>query len=236
MDNIAEYWKDIDEKLEELVHAGSVKLPTLSRFNLNQLANNISSEMGNATFKELCFYHKKFLDILQINKYLTPKLYNIAQKNFSYKGDLLNQYHIARKVVPGDSKEQFRAHFDSHLFTIVLPIKIPENFQTGNIGELIYFSKLRSLPKSEISNLISKTYYKRYASKKGVKKLSQKKINKVEDFKSYQPLLFLGKTTFHTNYPVSKDCSEFRLTLLAHFFDDSPKFSVGSMLRRLRKR
>ena len=26
-----------------------------------------------------------------------------------------NQYHIARKVEPGNSKEMFRAHFDSHL-------------------------------------------------------------------------------------------------------------------------
>ena len=27
--------------------------------------------------------------------------------------------------------------------------------------------------------------------------------------------------TLHTNYPVSFDCSTHRLTLLAHYFDDS---------------
>ena len=67
-----------------------------------------------------------YLDNLQVDKHLTPKLFELAKKMFSYKGDLSNQYHVARKVEPGNSKEMFRAHFDSHLFTMVLPIKIPE--------------------------------------------------------------------------------------------------------------
>lgn len=230
------YWLDIDNKLKELVKYGSVKLPSLKKFDLDLIADSISSEMGSLTFKELCNSHKKFLQELEINKYLVPKLFRIAQKIFNYKGNSSNQYHIARKVEPGNTKEMFRAHFDSHIFTMVLPIKIPEAINENNCGELIYFSNIRANPKNEISNIISKTYYKRYASKKGIEKLSINYQKKIDNFKNYQPLIFLGKKTLHTNYPVSPDCESYRLTLLAHFFDDSPKIGIGSLLRLLRNR
>ena len=63
---------------------------------------------------------------------------------------------------------------------------------------------------------------------------NHKKI--VDNFKDYQPLLFVGNTTLHTNFPVSIDCSSYRLTLLAHFFDPSPKYGVGGLLRLVRNR
>ena len=50
----------------------------------------------------------------------------IAKKTLNYKGDLTNQYQYCQKVEPGNSKEMFRAHFDSHLFTFVFPISIPD--------------------------------------------------------------------------------------------------------------
>jgi hypothetical protein len=232
--NITEYWKDIDYRLERLVDVGYVKLPSISEYDLDFLASDISNEMGTLTFKELGLNHKKFLDELKFHKYLTPKLYKIAKEAFNYKGDLSNQYHIARKVEPGNSKEMFRAHFDSHLFTMVLPIKIPETTKEGTSGELIYFPNARKVPSNEITNFIGKAYYKKYASKEGIEKFSSTK--KIDNFKDYQPLLFVGNTTLHTNYPVSLNCSTFRLTLLAHFFDPSPKYGVGSLLRLIRNR
>ena len=57
-----------------------------------------------------------------------------------------------------------------------------------------------------------------------------------DDFLDYSPLLFIGNTTLHTNKQVSLDCSSYRLTLLAHFFDPSPKYGIGSILRALRNR
>ena len=63
---------------------------------------------------------------------------------------------------------------------------------------------------------------------------NHKKI--VDNFKDYQPLLFVGNTTLHTNFPVSIDCSSYRLTLLAHFFDPSPKYGIGGFLRLIRNR
>lgn len=233
---IEEYWQDIDTRIEKLVSNGYVKLPTLKNFDLEFFANNISKEMGILTFKEFGPSHKEFLNNLEIDKYLTPKLYELAKKTFKYKGDYSNQYHIARKVEPGNSKEMFRAHFDSHLFTMVLPIKIPDFCEDGTAGDLIYFPQSRKVPKNEITNFIGKTYYKKYASKKGIEKFSLNKNRNVDNFKDYQPLLFIGNTTLHTNFPVSHSCSSYRLTLLAHFFDPSPKYGVGSLLRMIRNR
>jgi hypothetical protein len=234
--NIEEYWHDIDLRLKKLVEEGFVKLPPLNLFDLDMLASDISSDMGSSTFKELCSSHKKFMDKLSVSKYLTPKLFDIAQKVYNFNGHISSQYHIARKVEPGNSKEMFRAHFDSHLFTMVLPIKIPNSIEDGTAGELIYFPNARRSPKSEISNFIGKAYHKKFASKEGLEKFSCNNQKKVDNFRDYQPLLFVGNTTLHTNYPVSTDCSSYRLTLLAHFFDPSPKYGVGGFLRFLRNR
>ena len=234
--NIEEYWSDIDSRLENLLNDGYVKLPSLRMLNLEHIASNISDEMGSSTFKELGLCHKNFLDELAIEKYLTPKLHKIASEIFSYKGDDSNQYHVARKVEPGNAKEMFRAHFDSHIFTMVLPIKIPETSNNGTAGDLIYFPYARKVPGNEITNFIGKAYYKKYASKEGMEKFSSNSSKKVDDFRDYQPLLFVGNTTLHTNYPVSPDCSSYRLTLLAHFFDPSPKYGIGGLLRLIRNR
>ena len=123
---------------------------------MDHIAKDISEEMGSLTFKELGACHKNLLDELEIDKYLAPKLYNIAKEAFNFKGDISNQYHIARKVEPGNSKEMFRAHFDSHLFTIVLPIKIPTPSNNGTSGDLIYFPNARKVPRNEISNFIER--------------------------------------------------------------------------------
>jgi hypothetical protein len=232
---VKEYWDDIDIRLEKLVEDGFVKLPSLKKFDLNFIGNDISDEMGTLTFKELGLSHQNFLKNLEVNKYLTPKLFKLAKKKFNYKGDLLNQYHVARKVEPGNSKEMFRAHFDSHLFTMVLPIKIPDT-SDGTAGDLIYFPHARKAPSNEFTNFVGKAYYKKYASKEGMENFSSNHKRKIDNFRDYQPLLFIGNTTLHTNYPVSKDCSSYRLTLLAHFFDPSPKYGAGSLLRLIRNR
>jgi hypothetical protein len=235
--NLDDYWQDIDSILEQLVQNGEARLPSLKEFNLDLISNDISKEMGVSTFTELSLQHKRFLDEIELNKYLTPKLFDIAKKFYNYSGKLSNQYHIARKVEPGNSKEMYRAHFDSHIFTIVFPLKIPNSpKKKDTCGELIYLPNTRANPKNEISNLIGKVYFKKYASKKGLKKLTKVNSEKIENFKSYRPLIFLGKTTLHTNYPVSLNCSSYRLTLLAHFFDDSPKYGIGNFLRFLRNR
>ena len=234
--DISKYWNDIDVRLEKLVKEGSVKLPPLDFFNISAIANSINDDMNGKTFAELCPGHKAFLQELNLEEHLTPKLYEIARNLLGYKGQLANQYHIARRVEPGNSKELYRAHFDSHLFTLVLPLKIPIAQKGGSVGDLIYFPNARGRPKSEASNFLGKVYHKKYASKEGLDDFALKHERITDDFHDHCPLLFMGNTTLHTNKQVSSDCSTYRLTLLAHFFDPSPKYGVGGLVRLLRAR
>ena len=231
-----DYWKDIDVKLESLVQKGYVKLPSLEIFDLHTVAESINSDMDGATFAELCASHKLFLEDLDLDNTLIPKLFEIAKNELGYKGEISNQYHIARRVEPGNSIEMFRAHFDSHLFTMVLPIKIPVAQDSGTVGDLIYFPNARKSPTNEISNAFDKLVHKRFASKEGLEVFGKSHNQITDDFSDYSPLLFVGNTTLHTNKQVSQDCSSYRLTLLAHFFDPSPRYGVGGMLRMLRNR
>ena len=233
---INNYWIDIDEKLEELMNNGFVKLPSLKSFQLDDLADNINAEMNGSTFVELCPSHDLFLKQLCIDQYLTPKLNEIARKLLGYRGESSSQYHIARRVEAGNTKEMFRAHFDSHLFTLVLPIKIPKQKDGEMAGDLIYFPKARKSPKSEIGNFIGKISHKRFASKSGIERFSESHNILTDNFQDYRPLIFIGNTTLHTNKQVSADCETYRLTLLAHFFVFCPKYGVGGMLRLLRNR
>ncbi len=234
--HVIDYWNDIDLRLKKLLKDGFVKLPPLDFFNLSAISENITKDMKGNTFSELCSSHKDFLQELDLEKYLTPKLYEIARDLFGYKGELSNQYHIARRVEPGNSKELYRAHFDSHLFTLVLPLKIPLAQKGGSVGDLIYFPNARGRPKNEFINFLEKVYHKKYASKEGLDDFAVKHNKITDDFHDYCPLLFIGNTTLHTNKQVSSDCSTYRLTLLAHFFDPSPKYGVSGLIRLLRAR
>ena len=231
-----DYWNDIDLRLKKLVKDGFVKLPPLDFFNLSAISENITQDMKGKTFSELCPSHKGFLQELNLEKNLTPKLYEIARDLLGYKGELSNQYHIARRVEPGNSKELYRAHFDSHLFTLVLPLKIPLAQKGGSVGDLIYFPNARRRPKNEFINFLGKAYHKKYASKEGLDDFAVKHNKITDDFHDHCPLLFIGNTTLHTNKQVSSDCSTYRLTLLAHFFDPSPKYGAGGLVRLLRAR
>lgn len=232
----SEYWSDLDERLETLKREGFVKLPSIEFFDLEEVACRITGEMTNVTFKELGKHHASFLKLLGTEENLAPKLYEYAVKEFRYGGSALDAYHIARRVEPGNSREMYRAHFDSHLFTLVLPIQIPTAPQGATAGELIYFPDSRAHPTSEWSNFVGKASFKRFASKRGIEAFSKKSTRREENFLDYSPMLFLGRTTLHTNKAVSKHCSKYRLTLLAHYFDPSPRIGLGAFLRRVRRR
>ena len=87
-----------------------------------------------------------------------------------------------------------------------------------------------------VGNFIGKISHKRFASKEGIENFSEKHNKFTDNFQDYKPLLFIGNTTLHTNKQVSAECETYRLTLLAHFFDPSPKYGVGGLLRLLRNR
>ncbi len=237
MNSVESYWNNLD--LDTLVRNGYIKLPSIRSLGLSSVSDSVISQMEGKNFKELCAAHKDFLKVLALDDYLAPKLFKLAKEKFGYEGLISNQYHVARKVTSCDIKEKYRAHFDSHIFTLVIPIRIPERrSDTDEIGDLIFFPNLRRSPKSEFENFIGKMWYHRYASKNGINKLAMKSIVLVEDFLDYEPLLFLGSSVFHSNKPVFIESTsiEYRLTLLSHYFDSSPKYGIGNLLRMLRNR
>ena len=160
------YWSGIDIKLVELAKNGYVKLPSLEQFGLNSLAIRISSDMNGGTFSELCCSHKLFLQKLGVEEHLTPKLFEIARDGLGFKGDISNQYHVSRRVELGNASELYRSRFDSHRFTMVLPIKIPSAPVGESVGELLYLPHARRPPKTEFGNFLGKAVFKRFANKK----------------------------------------------------------------------
>ena len=233
--NFENYWDCLDDKFDELIENGYVKLPSIAKLDLKQISNRISSQISDKTYTELNDEHKIFIKKLLLEKHLAPKLFDFAQREFGYKGLISNQYHVARSAIPGDKK--YRAHFDSHIFTLVIPLQIPKPKTTNeSIGELIYFPNIRVFPKNEFIDFIGKLWTKQYSSQSGIKKLAKKKKMNVNSFRDYEPLLFLGNTVFHANKPIKDNSDSHRLTLLAHYFDPFPKYSVGSLLRKIRFR
>ena len=94
--------------------------------------------MGSRTFVEGGEnVYMAFLAQLGVIDILRDKLYEIAKSNFNFMGAKSDQYHIARKISPGESKEAYRAHFDSHLFTLVLPIKYQFQWRARVVESLI---------------------------------------------------------------------------------------------------
>ena len=172
--NFENYWDCLDDKFDELINKGYVKLPSIASLDLNQISERILSQISDKTYTELNDEHKIFIGKLLLDKYLAPKLFDFAQREFGYKGQISNQYHVARSAIPGEKK--YRAHFDSHIFTLVIPLRIPEvNSKNDSIGELMYFPNMRVFPKNELTDFIGKLWTKQYSSQSGIKKLAKKK-------------------------------------------------------------
>lgn len=223
--------------LSKLLSTGYVKLPSLKNYvDLDAVFTNISSEINGKTFTELSPSHEKFIDQLGLRNQFASSLYDVARNVFNFKGPINDQYHVARFVEPGNSRECYRAHFDSHIFTLALPISIPDEAIPLCSGELLLKPNARSYPRGELQNLVTKTYFKRYASADAAMKMLARKDYLIEKFSSMEPILFLGMTTLHTNAPVASLASKPRLTCLAHYFDPAPKIGVGNLLRFVRNR
>lgn len=222
---------------EKLFDQGYIKLDFLSNLiDRQNLISLILEKINGNTFLELNNDNFAYLLNYGYTTILAEKLFAIAKERLGYSGEIKNQYHVARFVKRGNSKEQYRGHFDSHLFTLVTPLMIPKIEEGKTIGELYIWPKARKHPNSELINILGKIYFKRFANKKSVIDLKLKNKLKVFFFEDFVPILFLGNTTFHTNAEVSIDSSSDRLTFLSHYFDPSPNLSVGALLRKIRNR
>lgn len=229
--------KLIDSQLNDLIEQGATKLPSVEFAEWrNDTYIECLSELGSKTYGENLAANISFLERAKLLEVLLPRLLDIAQNHFKLRVDKDDIYNVCRLVRPGDTSEGYRGHFDSHLFTLVTPIKIPDFKNARDRGQLHYFPKARSHPKNEIYNISKKLAFKRFNSESGFDQLSKIKTRVIDDFSDYQPLLFIGNTTFHGNSPVQVNSADNRMTILTHFFDPSPRYGIGNIMRKIRRR
>lgn len=240
MKNSIDYFKNInqDEIFADIQSRGFAFLPPINELDcfeeVKALAKN---ELEDTTYKEDSDAHVMLERSISLKNLFEPALLKYAKESLGYKGLPSNQYKISRHVKPGKSSEAYRSHFDSHIFTIVFPIMIPHTNDADLDGSLVAIPNLRKDTSNEIINIGQKAYYKRYANKKGLDGLKERKNNLINiKFHDYKPLIFLGRTTFHCNYPLSKDAESSRITFLSHFYDRDSSLSIGNILRKLRNR
>lgn len=231
------YWNNLADNIQSLLRDGYCFLPSIKDvFPLDDIFKQCEREIGNRTYAENLEAHRKFLLDSGISSVLSPALFEFARDSLGYQGSEDNQYNVSRLVRPGDFSEGYRGHFDSHLITLVMPIKIPVGEKGDKTGNLLFYPAVRREPSNEISNFAGKLNFKRYANKAGFDRLAQTCQQKVASFEDSRPLLFLGRQTFHGNMPLEASFNSGRLTLLTHFFDPSPPWGIGAFLRKIRAR
>jgi hypothetical protein len=180
-------------------------------------------------------FHKKYIIKNNIYTKLKLDLRDIAVKYLKKNINFDDTYEITRITKGSQVSESYLGHFDSHLFTLVTPVVIPR-INSEESGQLIVFPKIRKEPRNELINIIGKIFYKKYHSKEKFVELMSTKEYVEFDFKDETPMLFLGRVTLHGNRGFEKDMTSHRITLLTHFFDPSPKYGIGNILRILRSR
>ncbi len=217
----------------ELQNKGYVHLEQLQvTKEFKETAINKSTSLNDRYYNEGMDIHNEYYENYNLQE-LTKDLINIARDMYGYKCDINDIYKITRIVGDKVSSEHYRFHFDSHLFTLVTPIYLPETNSNHN-GELILFPNVRKNPKLEIINICQKIYFKQFSGEDGFRRLSKKYIPHEFNFQNSVPLLFLGRECLHGNHPFKSEKK--RITMLTHFFDPSGNFSIGNILRKIRNR
>tara|TARA_Y100000766_G_C18911372_1_gene608515 strand:- start:1519 stop:2208 length:690 start_codon:yes stop_codon:yes gene_type:complete len=222
------------KNIEYLIENGYVELPqlkySLSVEEINKIKNN-----SDKIFVSNSDYNKKYNEALKIDTQLRDELSNLCINYFKIHPDINDIYTNVRVLRSFTNTESYRGHFDSHIFTLVTPICMPK-IDDSEAGQLIVFPKIRKEPKSELSNFLGKLKFYLYRNENGFKNLLKNKKFIEFDFKNLNPILFLGRQSFHGNRSFSKNPEGIRITFLTHFFDPSPKYGIGNILRIIRNR
>ena len=217
-------------QVDNLINKGFTTIPQLlfSGKDLNQ------KNLGSKTYNENSEVSRKFLSSFNFDE-LKLQLAGLAKDKLNIKVEKDDTYSITRILKSYDNLESYRGHFDSHVFTIVTPVKIPKTNSIES-GQLIVFPKIRKNPQNEFINFYEKLKYKLLFGKKAGYQKLMKKNNFVEfDFKDMNSIIFLGRQCFHGNRSFSKAPSGERITILTHFFDPN-KNGIGAFLRKIRNR
>ena len=219
---------------EELINNGFVELPNIAYDGSKEIYENLQKEFDK-TYTSNTEFHNEYLKKHNILTDLKDDLFKLAKKQYGIKVNKNDIYTITRIVKSFDGLEAYRGHFDSHLFTLVTPVIIPKANDPES-GQLIVFPKIRKEPSNELINILGKLKYKLlFSSKKSFRNLMKNKNYKEFDFTNLNPVLFLGRQSYHGNRSFAKAPNGIRVTLLTHFFDPSSS-GLGAVLRKIRNR
>ena len=141
-----------------------------------------------------------------------------------------NTINVTR-VVKQKSSEKYRTHFDSHLYTLVVPQKT-SNLEEQFKGQLYLAPNLRKQPKFDLVNVLQKIMAFRWKGEGGFNKLKNLDKIKVFDLQVGQAILFNGSRCLHGNLANESDAT--RITLITHMADPFPN-GIGELVRRFRK-
>ena len=142
----------------------------------------------------------------------------------------LNSIHISR-VVEGGSKEKYRTHFDSHIFTLVVPIVMP-NEEIDLRGQLYLVPNLRQSPKNDLQNFITKLLALKYRGEKNFPRVQKLPGFKKVNLEVGQAILFNGSRSLHGNFENRSEGR--RVTFIYHMTDPFPK-GFGFWMREIRE-
>ena len=224
-----------NQQESDLIENGFVPLPQIKNDSIDQVEINDLIAARDKIYTSGTDFHQKYIKKKGIYTKLKKDLRIIAKKYYKKNLEYNDTYEITRITKGSQKSESYLGHFDSHLFTLVTPILIPKN-SSKESGQLIVFPKIRKEPKNELINVIDKIFYKKYHSKDRFTQLMKSKKYKEFDFTDEVPVLFLGRVTLHGNRGFHQEMENYRITLLTHFFDPSPKYGIGNILRQIRSR
>ena len=128
-------------------------------------------------------------------------------------------YKVLR-VVDGkkSKKESHRYHFDAHLFTMLLPIFIPNN-PSGKNGDLLISCNFRKITNNIFLNIFQKFFYQSIFFKKLLHFNIIRELFKFKQIKLTpgNAFIFNGFTSLHGNLDI--EGNDLRATILIHYND-----------------
>lgn len=135
------------------------------------------------------------------------------------------------RVVKQKSSEKYRTHYDSHTYTLVVPIQT-SNEKDKLKGQLYLVPNSRKQPKLDMINFVQKVLAFRWRGEAGYSKLKMSKDTKIFDLQFGEAILFNGSRSLHGNLP--NESQETRVTMITHMADPFPN-GIGALVRKLRK-
>ena len=133
-----------------------------------------------------------------------------------------NMINVVR-VVKQKSSEKYRTHYDSHMYTLVVPIQT-SNEKDILKGQLYLAPNSRKQPKVDIINFIQKVLAFRWRGEAGYAKLEASSKIRLFDLQFGEAILFNGSRSLHGN--LANESQETRVTMITHMADPFPNGMV----------